>query len=155
MMELDQALMQLTMSLTKVARSYKAAADRLVSDFELSRASAWPVVMIARLGDGVRPGTLAERLEIEPSSLVRVVDQLIDAGLVERRDDNNDRRAKLLYLTALGRERSEQIERALIPFRRNLFQDIDEGDLAACRRVFAALQSTIGEYTDSSKRKAP
>ena len=155
MKEFDQTLMQVTMSLTKVARAYKAAADKMAADFKLSQASAWPVVMIGRLGDGVRPGALADRLDIEPSSLVRIIDQLIDAGLVERRDDANDRRAKLLYLTAEGRDRSQQLERALIPFRRNLFQGIDKDDIAACTRVFDALQNAIVNFAESSlDRKA-
>src|SRR5438445_12362550 len=100
----DHTLMRLTTALTQVARAYKSAANKMSSDFELSHATAWPILMISRLGDGVRPGAVADALGLEPPSLVRVIDQLIDAGLVERQDDASDRRAKTLHLTATGRQ---------------------------------------------------
>lgn len=149
----DQNLMHLTLSLTRLARAYKSAADKLAADFGLSQASAWPVLTIARMGGGVRPGTLAERLAIEPPSLVRIIDQLLDAGLLERRDDANDRRAKLLYLTAEGKQRAQQLEKALIPFRRKLFNQIDETDLDACMRVFDALNTAILAFEESTTKR--
>lgn len=145
--EFDHTLMAITMSLTRVARAYRAAADTLAADFNLSQASAWPVIMISRMGDGVRPGVIAERLHIEPPSLVRIIDHLIDAGLLERREDANDRRAKLLFLTAEGRKRAQQLEAALIPFRRQLFSQIDKNDIAAIKRVLDALGSAIESST--------
>lgn len=151
MKEFDQTLMQVTMALTKTARVYKAAADKMASDFGLSQASAWPVVMIGRMGDGIRPGALAERLDIEHSSLVRIIDQLIDAGLIERRNDDNDRRAKLLYLTDEGRRRSQELEAALVPFRRNLFKGIPKDDIAACKRVLDVLQRAVTDFAQAGR----
>jgi MarR family transcriptional regulator for hemolysin len=151
MKEFDQTLMQLTMALTKTARVYKAAADKMAADFGLSQASAWPVVMIGRMGDGIRPSALAERLDIEHSSLVRIIDQLIDVGLIERRNDDNDRRAKLLYLTGEGRRRSQELEQALIPFRRNLFKGIAKDDIAACKRVLDVLQLAVIAFAQSER----
>lgn len=146
MKEFDHTLMQLTMTLTKTARVYKAAADKMASDFGLSQASAWPVVMIGRMGDGIRPSALAERLDIEHPSLVRIIDQLVEVGLIERRNDANDRRARLLYLTKEGRRRSQELEQALIPFRRNLFRGIDKDDIVACQRVLEVLQRAVVDF---------
>ncbi len=139
------------MSLAQVARAYTSAADKLASNFGLSQAAAWPAVMIGRMGGehGVRPGTVADMLKLEPSSVVRVIDQLIDSGLVERQDDPNDRRAKLLRLTPEGKIRVEQIEKALLPFRRNLLKGVSIADLEACQRVFEALSASIKRYEES------
>ncbi|WP_019142775.1 MarR family winged helix-turn-helix transcriptional regulator [Noviherbaspirillum massiliense] len=150
MQNLDHALMNITMTLGHVSRAYKSAADRMVADFGLSQASAWPVLMIGRLGDGVRPGTVADALGLEPSSVVRVLDQLVDAGLVERREDANDRRAKTLHLTAEGRRCAARLEKALIPFRRNLFAGVARDDIEACMRVLQALDASIRQLQDSS-----
>jgi MarR family transcriptional regulator for hemolysin len=147
----DQTLMTLTMTLTQVARAYKAAADRMAADFGLSQATAWPVVMISRMGNGVRPGAVADALGLEPPSLVRVIDQLIEAGLVERHDDATDRRAKTLHLTAKGRLCATRLEKALTLFRRQLFADIDRADIDACTRVFAALNVAIAESNEPGK----
>lgn len=154
MQTFDQTLMGLTMTLTHVARAYKSAADKMAGDFDLSHATAWPIVMIGRLGDGVRPGAVADALGLEPPSLVRVIDQVVDAGLVERHDDASDRRAKTLHLTAKGRQCATRLEKALIPFRRNLFESIDKSDIAACARVLAALDFVLAGFeTSQGSRK--
>ncbi|WP_124079272.1 MarR family winged helix-turn-helix transcriptional regulator [Pigmentiphaga humi] len=139
----DETLTRLTMALGRTARTYKSAADKLAADFGLSQATAWPVVMIGRLGDGARPGAIADALGIEPSSVVRVIDRVVELGLVERREDATDRRAKSLHLTAAGRECVDRIEAALIPFRRELFADVDRTDIHTCLRVLEGLQGTI------------
>lgn len=149
----DQELMRLTMALTAVSRSYKAVADQVASGFGLSQATAWPVVMIARLGDGVRPGALAEALGLEPSSLVRVIDQLIASGLVERREDESDRRARTLHLTERGRDCAARLEQALVPFRRTLFDGIAHKDIAVCASVLSRLDAAIADYEDAAGRR--
>jgi len=125
-------------------RGYRAAADREASRFGLSQAMAWPLVMIGRLGDGVRPGELAEVLGIEPASLVRQLDQLVDAALIERRESRVDRRAKTLHLTDSGRATCAGIEAALDVLRSQIFDGIDDVDLQTCLRVFALLDGRVG-----------
>ncbi len=139
----DQLLMRLTHALTRVARAYKTAADKVAAQYGLSQATAWPAVMINQMGDGVRPGEVAEALGLDPSSVVRVIDQLIAAELLTREEDARDRRARLLTLTEDGRERVRQIGEAMLPFRRKLFEDVDEADLKACLRVLDRLGKTI------------
>ncbi len=138
----DQTLMQLTATLTHASRAYKAMADKVASQYSLSQATALPVLILGRLGqDGVRPGVLADALGLEASSLVRVIDLLIENGLVQRHEDPQDRRAKLLQLTADGQTRAAQMEAALMPFRRNLFAEFEQADIDACLRVLTGLQS--------------
>lgn len=143
MPDLDKTLMSLTHTLIHSARTYKAAADRMASDFDLSHASAWPVLMIGRLGDGVRPGVVADALGVEPPSLVRIIDQLVAAGLVLREDCPTDRRAKTLHLTPQGRECAARIEKALVPFRRELFKGMLKEDIEACVRVLTRLDGVL------------
>jgi MarR family transcriptional regulator for hemolysin len=53
---------------------------------------------------GDQPGRrLAEILKIEPITLLRILDRLEAAGLVERRTHAADRRVRLLYLTPEAR----------------------------------------------------
>lgn len=145
----DKTLMSLTHTLIHAARAYKSAADALSADFELSHASAWPIVMIARLGDGARPGQLADAVGIEPPSLVRIIDQLVSAGLVLRQDDPSDRRAKTLSLTAAGKRMAERLEKALVPFRRELFKDVPQADVEATVRVLMKLDQVLAERNAS------
>jgi MarR family transcriptional regulator for hemolysin len=152
---LDQNLMTLTAALTQASRLYKAAADRVAADYGLSQATGLPVLIIGRLGSGVRPGVLAEALGLEASSLVRVVDHLIESGLLARHEDPQDRRAKILELTAEGKKTAALMERALIPFRRQLFAGFDPADVEATLRVLQGLNALLAKHADHPQgRKA-
>jgi MarR family transcriptional regulator for hemolysin len=87
---------------------------------------------------------LADMLAIEGASLVRQLDQLVEAGLVERREDTIDRRAKTLHLTPAGTRARAKIEASLDALRLDLFQGVADADLDACLRVFAALDARLG-----------
>lgn len=132
------------MTLPVLQRAYRAAADRAVAHVGLSQALAWPLVMIGRHGDGVRQGVLAELLGIEGPSLVRSLDQLVEAAFVERREDPADRRAKTLHLTASGAAARAQIEEALKEMRGGLFAGLSDADVATCLRVFGVLGQRLG-----------
>ncbi|WP_066336893.1 MarR family winged helix-turn-helix transcriptional regulator [Azohydromonas lata] len=143
MQTIDDPLRQLTRGLLRLSRGYRAAADRVAAQFGLSHATAWAVVVIHRAPEGARPGAVAEALEIEPSSLVRLMDQLVAAGLVQREDDPADRRAKRLRLTAAGLDIAQQLEDALVLLRRRLLGDVEPADLHATLRVLAALDTAL------------
>ena len=139
----DACLMTTTATLTVLARAYRSVADNALAEYGLSQATAWPVIVTGRLGDGVRQGALAEALGVEGPSLVRVLDQLVASGLIERREDPQDRRARTIHLTADGQALRKQVEAVLVKLRRSLFKDIAPEDLKACLRVFDALKVTL------------
>jgi MarR family transcriptional regulator for hemolysin len=149
----DQTLMTLASSLGPVSRAYRAAVDKVAAEYGLSQATGLPVLLLGRLGDGVRCGVLAESLGVEAPSLVRVTDHLIESGLVERREDAHDRRAKTLHLTDEGKRRAARMEEALVPFRRQLFDGIPEADVDACLRVLGQLSGAIAVFNQASGRK--
>jgi MarR family transcriptional regulator for hemolysin len=153
----DQTLSSLTAALTHASRAYRAAADKVAADYGLSQATGLPVLVISRFGDnGVRPGVLAETLSLEASSLVRVVDQLIESRLLERHEDPHDRRAKILRLTDEGKKTAELMDQALRPFRRKLFGAFEPADVEACLRVLSGLPDVIANLTleQAAERKS-
>ncbi len=147
----DRSLMELMITMTQVSRAYKAACDKVAARFGLTQAIAWPIVAISRLGDGVRPGVIADAVGIEPSSVVRLIDQLVASGLIERRDDAHDRRARLLFLTDEGRKKVREIEAALIPLRRELLEGLTDVELEVCQHVFKTLGQSIERHRASNK----
>ena len=141
--EYDDLLMLLCHELTRVARAYKTAGDRVATQYGFSQATAWPAALIYQIGDGVRPGEIANALGLDPSSVVRVIDQLIAAGIMTRKEDASDRRAKLLSLTENGRERIEVLLAAMRPFRGGLFKDINPEELKVTLKVLKELGQAI------------
>lgn len=146
--------MATTANLMVLSRAYRGAADKALADYGLSQATAWPVILAGRLGDGVRQGALAEALGVEGPSLVRVLDQLVAAGLMERREDAHDRRAKTLHLTEAGHALRAQVEEVLVELRRRLFNGVSEADLEACARVFDTLKVSLGRSGAGAREDA-
>ena len=141
--EYDDLLMLLCHELTRVARAYKTAGDRVATQYGFSQATAWPAALIYQIGDGVRPGEIANALGLDPSSVVRVIDQLTAAGIMTRKEDESDRRAKLLSLTEDGRERIEVLLAAMRPFRAGLFKNINPAELEVTLKVLRELGESI------------
>lgn len=137
-------MMTIGFSMPVIQRAYRAAADRAVAPIGVSQALAWPLVLIERLGDGVRQGVLAERLGIEAPSLVRSLDQLVDGGFIERREDPLDRRARTLHVTPAGAQACARIETMLQSLRAELYEGVPDEDIAACLRVFGVLEQRLG-----------
>jgi len=51
---------------------------------------------------------ISERFNVTPAAASQLVDKLVQSGYIQREEDPNDRRAKLLNLTDKGREVIQQ-----------------------------------------------
>lgn len=60
--------------------------------------------------DGLRQQDLADKTLKDKASLTCLVDNLSKRNLVDRYEDPNDRRSKLIFLTAEGKELGKRIE---------------------------------------------
>jgi MarR family transcriptional regulator for hemolysin len=128
------------LGLLRAARAWRRLADATATDFGLSDATAYPLVFIGLLGDGLRQSMLAEAIGIEGPSLVRLLDQLCAADLVVRREDPTDKRAKTLHLTAKGRVLTDELSARLEATRTSVLASADPEDLSAGLRVFGLLE---------------
>jgi len=61
--------------------------------------SQWQVLAKLSMHEGIHQKGLADLLEIESITLVRLLDKMQERGLIERRSHATDRRLSLLYLT--------------------------------------------------------
>ena len=85
-----------------VARLLKTYADQRARQFGISRAQ-WAVLIRIDRNEGLKQTELADMLDLQPITLTRLLDKLSDSGLIERRPDPGDRRAKRLFLTPAAR----------------------------------------------------
>jgi DNA-binding MarR family transcriptional regulator len=85
--------------LADVSRLVRRRFDARARALGLTRAQ-WRVLAQLRRREGINQASLAEILEIEPITLGRHIDRLVEKGFVERRADPSDRRAWRLYLRA-------------------------------------------------------
>src|SRR5579862_6570202 len=75
-----------------------------------STRAQWIVLFRLRQQEGLSQVDLADVIELQPISLVRLLDRLVEHGLLERRHDPKDRRANRLFLTARGRELVDNLD---------------------------------------------
>jgi MarR family transcriptional regulator for hemolysin len=141
-------------TLIRISRAWRRQIDDAVRSLGLTEATAFPLLYVHRAGGGVRQGAVADAIGIEGPSLVRLIDQLSAAGLIERREDPDDRRAKTLHLTAAGTIAAEQVETMLHDVRAGLLAGVTPEDLQACLRVFHAVTRTIGTLPPPGLRDA-
>src|ERR1700733_7006024 len=94
--------------LNDVARLLRTYADHRAAQYGMTRAQ-WAVLVRLDLSEGLNQSELAETLDLQPITLTRLLDKLCDNGLIERRPDPDDRRAKRLYLKPAARPLLEQL----------------------------------------------
>jgi MarR family transcriptional regulator, transcriptional regulator for hemolysin len=88
--------------LNDVARMLRTYADHKAAQFGITRAQ-WVVLVRLDRSEGLKQSELAEVLDLQPISLTRLLDRLCECGLIERRPDPVDRRAKRLFLKPAAR----------------------------------------------------
>ena len=94
--------------LNDVARLLRTYADYKAAQFGMTRAQ-WAVLVRLDRFEGLNQSELADMLDLQPITLTRLLDKLCDSGLIERRPDPADRRAKRLFLTAAARPLLKQL----------------------------------------------
>src|ERR1700737_1668941 len=84
----------------------------------------WIVLFRLRQQEGLSQVDLADVLELQPISLVRLLDRLVEHGLLERRHDPKDRRANRLFSPASGRQLVDDLDSLRDSIATDVLQDI-------------------------------
>lgn len=94
----DESKRNIGLRLNVLARMLRNIFDRMVSDLGVTR-SQWQMIVVVARKPGVTQRTIAEALEISEASAGRLIDRLCAEGLLERRERDDDRRARAVYVT--------------------------------------------------------
>jgi DNA-binding MarR family transcriptional regulator len=100
------------------------------------------LLLLART-EGENQGFYAERLEVEPISLARMIDRMGDAGLLERRPDPADRRAWRIHLTERARDMVDAVRRAAIPLEEQLLTGLSPTQHEDLARSLLAIRANL------------
>src|SRR3569832_398408 len=100
---------QVVAQLIETSRLLRNYIDHRAKSRGTTRAQ-WIVLFRLRQQEGLSQVDLAEVLELQPISLVRLLDRLVEHGLLERRHDPRDRRANRLFLTAKGKQLVDDLD---------------------------------------------
>ncbi|MCA0920486.1 MarR family winged helix-turn-helix transcriptional regulator [Pseudooceanicola nanhaiensis] len=131
-------------SFVTLARRWRRVIDHALAREGLTDASWSPLIHLAEGGDGISQSELAQRIGLDASSLVRLIDLLAERGFVERRVDPNDRRARLIMLTPEGEAEVARTRAHIHEIEALMLADLSEEDLeemmAALDKISARVQ---------------
>lgn len=124
------------------ARQWRRAIDRQLQPLGLTEATWLPLLHLSRSPHPPRQKDLASALQLDSSSVVRLLDALEGAGLIYR-EEGQDRRAKTVALTDVGRATVRQVEDVVDAVRAKYLSSLPQDDLATAYRVVAQLSAML------------
>jgi DNA-binding MarR family transcriptional regulator len=121
-----------------LARELIAAEEPVLAAHHISM---WGyIVLSALVGQPVRTQTaLAQAIRADKSRIIGVLDELQEAGLIQRRPDPADRRVHLLSLTPAGRERRQSVQAGIRRSEEGLLAQLPAADREAFVRSLQVL----------------
>jgi MarR family transcriptional regulator for hemolysin len=134
--------------IARVGRQWRRAVDLRLRPFGLTEATWLPLIHLARAPDPVRQKDLAASLVLDGSSVVRLLDALEAAGLIERREERGDRRAKTIALTTRGLDIIDRVEAASRAVRETTLEGLTDADIASATRVLELVCQNLAKAAD-------
>ena len=133
---------QLVAQLVESSRLLRNYIDHRAKSHGSTRAQ-WIVLFRLREQEGLSQVDLADVLELQPISLVRLLDRLVEHGLLERQHDPRDRRANRLFLTAAGRQLVDDLDSLRDSIAQTVLQDVSSEAIQTTLETLRAIKDRI------------
>ena len=133
---------QIAWDIGETAHALRRAFDRRAAALGITRAQ-WRVLARLDHQPGQRQVDLADRMDIEPITLCRIVDKLEEAGLVERRRDPSDRRAWQLFLCDKATPVVSRLHALADDFSAEVFGNLDPAAVSDAQRLLGAIRANL------------
>ena len=133
---------QLVAQLVESSRLLRNYIDHRAKSRGTTRAQ-WIVLFRLRQQEGLSQVDLADVLELQPISLVRLLDRLVERGLLERRHDPRDRRANRLFLTASGRQLVDDLDGLRDSIASDVLRDIPDNAIETSLQTLRDIKEHI------------
>jgi MarR family transcriptional regulator, transcriptional regulator for hemolysin len=144
---------QLISQLVESSRILRNYIDHRAKERGTTRAQ-WVVLFRLRACEGLSQVDLADVLELQPISLVRLLDRLVEQGLLERRHDPRDRRANQLFLTEAGRSLVDELDSLRDDIAKNVLDGIPDEVIASSLKTLVDIKERIKAQSDSTDHVA-
>ena len=112
--------------LTNLTTHYNAIFRQYSSQLSLTAPQAFHLLSIPV--DGISMSGLANKLGLDTSTLTRNIQKLEKLEFVRRKQDRNDKRILVVYLTDKGQDKVEKFEISLLDLNFSMMKYIDLDD---------------------------
>jgi DNA-binding MarR family transcriptional regulator len=146
--------------ISKISQNYEAY-ERACGEVMGVTTSQGGAVLTFPLKGGLTMNELSKAVNLEISTMTRMVDQLVEKGLVQRENDAKDRRVVRVALTEAGRKLRKRLGDALQSFYSNSLENIQaekrENIISQLQQINEAIASGLDkcckEYNQSIGEK--
>jgi DNA-binding MarR family transcriptional regulator len=145
---------QLVAQLVESSRLLRNYIDHRAKSRGTTRAQ-WIVLFRLRQQEGLSQVDLADVLELQPISLVRLLDRLVEHGLLERRHDPKDRRANRLFLTASGKQLVDDLDSLRDAIADDVTKNLSPEAIETSLGALHEIKCRIKKLSDPSDHVAP
>ncbi|TNF19780.1 MAG: MarR family transcriptional regulator [Rhodobacteraceae bacterium] len=140
--ELEQYLPYL---IARLAHRWRQNQDEALAPLEIRGTNMRMLSCLSAFGE-LTIGELSVLSVTEQSSVSRVVEQLVVAGLVERNISTLDQRVRTVALTARGVEKLEEVATVVNPLYCAFTEGVDAADLQTCIGVLQDILARTKEH---------
>ena len=123
-------------------RKLRAAFDALVRERGMTLSRARVFRKLSRR-DGINQRELADELELETPTLVRILDAMEAQNFIERRAAVSDRRAKQIFMTESGKVVAAEVEALATSVRADILEGISDEDIGMALKVIRAMTANL------------
>ena len=118
--------------------------DTVFKAMEFTRIHWWTLGNIRRMaGDGISQGELAKVMGVKKAMMGIMMDQLEDAGLIQRISEPNDRRIRIIKITERGEALSDSLMQTVRDMSPQFNKNISAKDLDVTVRTLEAMRANV------------
>ncbi len=129
-------------AMAKVNRRLRTVFDARAKEHGLTLARARTLLALNEQ-EGLYQKELAEALEIENATMVRLLDGLERQSFIERRTVQGDRRAKRVVMTEEGKELADEVEKLADHVREDLLDGVTDEELNVALSVLRKMADSM------------
>ena len=135
------------------SKSLERAAEYEIKNKLGLTSSQWKIILALNMFDGLSQKELADKIYVDGSTLVPVIDTMEKKGLIERRPDPKDRRNNRLFLTKKSTSTVDSIIETITQLRKNLYKGISHNDQESMRPYLKKIIDNADKILKSSGGK--
>lgn len=143
-MAIEDRVSNFTFLLREVARRFVLRFEEHARAISLTVPQCKVLIRLEK-NEGVSQARLAELADVDAMTMVRILDRMESEGLLERRPDPADRRARCLYLTPKARPLLAEIMRLGTLTRSEVFSGIRKAELDSFMDVLERMDDNLNK----------
>ncbi|OLB89527.1 MAG: hypothetical protein AUH25_06720 [Thaumarchaeota archaeon 13_1_40CM_38_12] len=110
--------------------------------------SMWKVILALNLRDGLSQKELAEKIYVDGSTLVPIIDRMERSRLLERRPDPKDRRNNRIFLTKKSESIVDSIVEIILAVRKAIYKGLSNEEIESSRIILKKIMHNADSTTN-------